>query len=92
LLGLAVAGGLGYLAICFGPGLTLSALGEVATEWLSPLKPAWEAIVVLANATLLLVQAGGQLLWWISLAVVAMIYLTSVGLGTVCYRMALNKI
>jgi hypothetical protein len=90
--GLCVAGGMGYLAFSFGPDLTLSALGDVAAEWLSPLRPAWEALAALANAALVLVRAGGQLLLWVCLLVVAVIYLTSVGLGTVCYRMALNRI
>jgi hypothetical protein len=92
LFGVSIAGGLSYLAFYFGPELTLSAVGDLVAEWLSSLKPAWETALALANATLLLFRSGGQLLWWIGLVVVAMIYLTSVGLGTVCYRVALNKI
>ena len=92
LLGLAAAGGMSYAAYFFGPALTLSTLGEVTADWVSSFRPVWEAMVVLANAGLLLLRSGGQLLLWIGVLVVAAIYLTTVGLGTVCYRLALNRI
>jgi hypothetical protein len=90
--GLSVAFGLSYGAWYYGPSLTLSVAGEVVRGWLSPFKFAGEALLALANAAVVLVRTGGQLVLWTCLLVAGVIYLVSVGLGTVCYRLALNRL
>ena len=51
-----------------------------------------DSYVALMNAGVVLVRSGGQLVFWLGLLVLAGMYLTSVGLGTICYRLALNKL
>ena len=92
MVSLSVVGGYTYLALRFGGEVTLSAMGDTLTGWLVTLRPGWEVVVALMNAGMLLARSGGQLLFWLGLSVLAGIYLTSVGLGTVCYRLALNKL
>jgi len=95
----------GFLFVCFAlvaaigygvsqipaTSLVTAPLTE-ATSWFGFLKPLVAVVTALSNALVLLIRAGGQVFLWSLAAVAALMYLTCVGLGTVCYRVALNKI
>lgn len=90
---LAMAGGL-ILA-----GLQLPQLNEVAfgietttTGWLLEMKPYLAVILRLGDALWLGVRAAPPHILWSVVALIGLAYATCVGLGTLGYRMALNRI
>jgi hypothetical protein len=89
---LSVAGIGGYAGMQIDSGLFLESLLEPLVVCFSSLEPFWNVLAALGNATLLLLRSGGHVLLWIMAAVAALMYLTCVGLGTVCYRVAVSRI
>jgi hypothetical protein len=73
-------------------GLSLQPLVAKVNVLVDSLAPLWKPFAALGNACLVLVRSGGQLLLWSLVAVSLVAYLTCVGLGTLCYRVAFNKI
>jgi hypothetical protein len=55
------------------------------------LRPVWEVAYALGNALVLVFRSGGPVLLWTTCLVLGAMYLTSVGLGTLCYRVAVKK-
>lgn len=51
----------------------------------------WDVVLVLGNAALLLVQSAGQMWLWAAVLVPIFMYLACIGLGTLCYRMAISR-
>ena len=88
----ALASGFLYLGLQFGSEVPAGAVITRVSAWFGFLAPLWNLIAALGNAFVLVLRAGGQLLFWGTVGVVAAMYLTCVGLGTLCYRVALNKI
>ena len=88
----ALATGFLYLGFQFSSEVPTGAVITKVSAWFGFLAPLWNLIAALGNALVLVLRAGGQLLFWGTLAFVAAMYLTCVGLGTLCYRVALNKI
>ncbi|MEO8429432.1 MAG: hypothetical protein ABI651_20255 [Verrucomicrobiota bacterium] len=88
----ALATGFLYLGFQFGSDNPAGTAITKVSEWFGFLEPLWNLIAALGNAFVLVLRAGGQLLFWGTAAFVAAMYLTCVGLGTLCYRVALNKI
>jgi len=88
----ALAIGFLYLGFEFSSEVPAGTLITKVSAWFGFLAPLWNIIAALGNALVLVLRAGGQLLFWGTLALVAAMYLTCVGLGTLCYRVALNKI
>ena len=88
----ALASGFLYVGFQFSSEVPAGAVSTKVSEWFGFLAPLWNLIAALGNAFVLVVRAGGQLLFWCTVAFVAAAYLTCVGLGTLCYRVALNKI
>jgi hypothetical protein len=92
LLSAPVAGAILYFAFRLSNGMSLETIQPKVVNSFNFLAPVWHLIVALGNAFLLLIRSGGQLFIWITLGFLAAIYLSCVGLGTFCYRIALNKI
>jgi len=88
----ALASGILYLGIQISNEVPAGAVLEKVSASFGFLAPLWNLIAALGNALVLVLRAGGQLLFWGTVGLVAAMYLTCVGLGTLCYRVALNKI
>ena len=88
----ALASGFLYFGLQFSSEVSAGTLITKVSEWFGFLAPLWNLIAALGNAFVLVLRAGGQLLFWGTVTFVAAMYLTCVGLGTLCYRVALNKI
>jgi hypothetical protein len=88
----ALAGGFLYLGIQFSSEVPAGAVITKISASFGFLEPLWNLIAALGNALVLVLRAGGQLLFWVTVGFVATMYLTCVGLGTLCYRVVLNKI
>ena len=88
----ALASGFLFLGFQFSSEVPADTVITRVSAWFGFLAPLWNLIVALGNALVLVLRAGGQLLFWCTVGVVAAMYLTCVGLGTLCYRVALNKI
>jgi hypothetical protein len=82
------ASGLGFIGEA---GSLESVRGSLSGEF-SFLRPIWEVAHALGNALVLVFRSGGQVLIWTTCLTLAVIYVTSVGLGTLCYRVAANKL
>ncbi len=73
-------------------GLPVQSLLAECASWFAFLAPVWKFLASLGNAFVVLARSGGQLLLWAAVAAAAVVYLTCVGLGTLAYRVAFNKI
>jgi hypothetical protein len=87
-----LASGFIYFGFQFSNEVPASAVLTKVSASFGFLAPLWNLTAALGNALVLVLCAGGQLLLWGTVAFVAAMYLTCVGLGTLCYRVALNKI
>ena len=92
LVSVILAGGCVYGFNLLGEGAAIESLAGSLAGSFGFLRPIWEVASVLGNALVLVIQSGGPLLTWTLCLTVAAIYLTSVGLGTLCYRVAVNKL
>lgn len=72
-------------------GISPQPLVAQAKAFLDDLAPLWKLLAALANACWVLVRAVGQLWLWGLVAAGLAAYLTCVSLGTLCYRVAFNK-
>lgn len=73
-------------------GVSALPLLDRLSQSLAFLDPAVRLAGALVNASVALVQSGGHVLWWVVGAVALTLYLACVGLGTLCYRVAVNKL
>ncbi|MBI3418241.1 MAG: hypothetical protein HY043_23370 [Verrucomicrobia bacterium] len=89
---LAIAGGLIYAGLWFTPDVSLAPMQTRLESYFDFLAPIWQIASALGIAFASVVHSGGQLLLWSVGGTVTVMYLTCVGLGTLCYRVALNKI
>lgn len=85
------------LAVVFGApallsGVSTQPLVSRLSESLAFLDPAVKFAGALVNAAAVLVRSGGHVLWWVIGSIALALYLACVGLGTLCYRVALNKL
>lgn len=70
----------------------LSGMPQQIGHWLRSLQPLWDVAVTLANAVLVLVRASlGHPGVILALIFCLLMYVACLGLGTACYRVALNR-
>ena len=92
LVSVVLAGGCAYGFNLVGEGIAVESLSGSLAGGFGFLRPIWEVALALGNALVLVIRSGGSLLIWAIGLTVAAVYLTSVGLGTLCYRVAVNKL
>ena len=92
LVSVVLAGACAYGFNLLVAGIAVGAPGESLAGEFDFLRPAWGVALALGNALVLVIQSGGPLLIWGICLTMAAIYLTSIGLGTLCYRVAVNKL
>ena len=92
LVSVVLAGGCAYGFNFLGEGAAIESLAGSLAGSFGFLRPFWQLALALGNALVLVIRSGGPLLIWAICLTVAAIYLTSVGLGTLCYRVAVNKL
>jgi len=92
LMSVVLAAGCAYGLSFLGAGISLEPVGGSLTGSFGFLRPVWDLTLTLGNALALVIWSGGPLLIWAIGLTVGAIYLTSVGLGTLCYRVAVNKL
>lgn len=80
-----------YGTFAVSQGMTWASLQQSAGGWLAMFKPMWSLLAVVGNALLLVLKSVPVSFWWISGGVITAAYLACVGLGTLGYRMAFNK-
>lgn len=88
----AATAGLLYAGSQFAPGESLAAAAERVGDYFSLLTPVWQLLSALGIAFASMLRSGGQVLLWSVIATATVMYLTCVGLGTVFYRVAMNKV
>jgi len=69
----------------------ISSYSQQAVERLGPVISLWETVLTMLNVVQSLVEKIGQPLLLCAAAIVGLLYLTCVGLGTVCVRYALKR-
>jgi hypothetical protein len=74
-----------FLALLGEPNL------EMAPGWFTFFAAAWEVITALGNAVVVLSRAAGHQWLLLGLFLPLTMYLACVGLGTLCYRVAVHK-
>ena len=89
---LTVAGGFIYAGLWFTPDMSLAPMLARLESYFDFLAPVWQLLAALGIAFMSVVLSSGQLFLWSAVALAAVMYLTCVGLGTLYYRVALNKI
>ena len=89
---LAAAGAFIYAGTRFAPDVSLAPMLARLESYFDFLAPVWQLLAALGIAFTSVVLSSGQLFLWSAVALAAVMYLTCVGLGTLCYRVALNKI
>jgi hypothetical protein len=89
-LGIACVGLLGLVQL--NAGLPLAHIADQAAQSLGFLRPIWDVCVALAGALALVARAVSPWLVWSLALTLGVVYLASVGLGTLCCRVALNKV
>ncbi|MBI1177148.1 hypothetical protein GC207_06875 [bacterium] len=94
-LSLLVTGGLVYLGLQVPHVVGATALaGEVSatfTGWYASVEPYVSFVTRLTGALELVLKAAPASLWWGLAAVVGLAYATCIGLGTLGYRVAFNR-
>lgn len=88
---LASAGLVSYFLGAVWNGVSVTSISSGLIESFAWLKPIWEMVAALIGAVTVIVRVTGQQFLLIGAAVVALAYVTCIGLGTVCVRMALHK-
>jgi len=90
---LTLAGGLILAGLQLPQPIELAAgLTESASGWFSSVKPYLALLLRLGDALWLTLEAAPPQIVWLGVALVALAYATCVGLGTLGYRVALNRI
>lgn len=88
---MASVGLVSYLAGTAWEGLSpLSPSGKII-ESFTWIKPIWDTVSALVGAVAVLLRVVGQQFLLIASALLVMVYLACVGIGTVCFRFAYNK-
>lgn len=80
-----------YLVWGVSTGLTLGALGAEIRPWISGFSTVRSLVETLGSAVLILAKAAGPWLMWSAITIAAVSYLTTIGLGTVCWRLATRR-
>jgi hypothetical protein len=89
LMAVAIAGAFSGGGVALDDGV--SHYSQQVTERLGPVKSVWDAVVTLLNVTWSLVDRIGQPLLLHAAFGIGLLYLTCLGLGTVCVRYALKR-
>ena len=90
---LVLAGGVIYTGASLVPAISFTPVLDGLENRVGFLSPeTWPLVSACGTAFAAVVRSGGSLFLWSALAAGAAMYLTCVGLGTLCYRVALNKI
>ena len=87
-----LAGLLVYLAVGLSSGATLATLGTEARELAVSFGILRRLGDALGGATLTLARAAGPWLGWSLVTIAGISYLTTVALGTVCWRLATRRL
>lgn len=82
---------LGYLIWGVSSGISVGALGAEIQAWTSGIEMIRSVAETLGSAALILAKSTGPWLVWATIAVASVSYLTTVGLGTVCWRLATRR-
>lgn len=88
---LASAGLVSYFLGAAWDGVSVTSVSSKLVESFAWLKPIWEIVAAMIGVVTVMLRVTGQQFLLIGAAVVALAYVTCVGLGTVCVRMALNR-
>jgi hypothetical protein len=64
---------------------------HIETDWLTAWVPFGDALLAVANTTLLLIRHTGQTWLVIGLTTVSLMYLTCIGVGSLCLRLVIPK-
>jgi hypothetical protein len=80
-----------YLVWGFSSGVSLGGLGSEIQPWLSGLSAIRSLLETLGSAALVLAKSASNWLMWSAITMAAVSYLTTVGLGTVCWRLATRR-
>lgn len=88
---LASAALVSYFLGAASDGVNVTSISSKLVESFAWLKPVWEIGTALVGALSVVLRVTSQQFLLIGGAVVALAYVTCVGLGTVCVRMALHK-
>ncbi len=80
-----------YVMWGLSSGVTLSGLGAEIRPWVSGLPVIRSVFETLGSALLVLARSAGTWVVWGAACVAALSYLTTIGLGTVCWRLAMRR-
>ena len=75
-----------------GRDVSLASVTKEVTDQLGFVRPIWDVAAALAGALVWVVRSASPLLVWSVILTLGALYATSVGLGTLCCRVALNKV
>lgn len=87
----ALAAMLGYLVWGVSSGVSLGALGAEIRPWLSGFGAVRSVVETLASAAVVMARSAGPWLMWSAVSIATVSYLTTIGLGTVCWRLATRR-
>ncbi|MGE3313358.1 MAG: hypothetical protein AB7O66_25615 [Limisphaerales bacterium] len=80
-----------YVMWGLSSGVTLSALTAEIRPWLAGLPLVRSVFETLGSALWVLARSAGTWVVWGAACVAAVSYLTTIGLGTVCWRLAMHR-
>lgn len=75
----------------FWDGIVQNISTGAVNDWLAPFQVVEVIVGSLANAALIVLGAIGKFWMFLTLAIVLTAYVSFVGIGTVCVRLAINK-
>lgn len=92
-LGLAtgIAGLFFYFTWGLGAGLSMGALSDEVAQYSNRFEVVRSALGSLGNALLVVARSAGPWLPWTAAGIVAISYVTTLGLGTCCYRLVASR-
>ncbi len=82
---------LAYLVWGVSNGATMGTLGAEIQSWMSGLGLIGSVLETLGSALVTLAKSAGPWLMWVSIAIASVSYLTTVGLGTLGWRLATRR-
>jgi hypothetical protein len=88
---LAMVGAACYAGGRAAEGVSLTLLGSVFAEWLSPFEPVLDLVATLGRAAAMLLRVSGQQLLLGTLLGLFTVYVACIGLGSACARLALQR-
>ena len=90
-MALATIGALAYFGRGLGESWSTESLAETAQAKLGVLAPLWSLLAALVNAAATMVDSLGPNARWIGVGLAVAMWFACVGIGSLCYRVALNR-